>query len=102
MVACESMRRTSKADPIARSTAPEADYARFVGELNARIAAARTAASRSVNRELILLYWDIGKAIVERQKRLGWGESVVDSLAQDLRDAFPGSSTAFPPATCAT
>jgi hypothetical protein len=74
------------------STAVSADYVRFVGELRQRIASARTAASRSVNRELILLYWDIGKAIGDRQQRLGWGESVVEAISRDLRDAFPGTT----------
>jgi len=74
------------------STPTSTDYVRLVGELKDRIAAARLAASRSVNRELILLYWDIGKAIVDRQQRLGWGESVVEALARDLREAFPGTT----------
>ena len=39
-----------------------------------------------------MLYWDIGNAIVDRQQRLGWGESVVEALARDLRDAFPGTT----------
>jgi predicted nuclease of restriction endonuclease-like (RecB) superfamily len=42
-----------------------------------------------VNRELILLYWDIGRAIVEKQKALGWGDSIVERLARDLQAAFP-------------
>jgi predicted nuclease of restriction endonuclease-like (RecB) superfamily len=44
-----------------------------------------------VNRDLILLYWDIGRAIVEKQKTLGWGDSVVEMVAKDLRQAFPGA-----------
>lgn len=44
----------------------------------------------SVNRELIQLYWDIGRLIVERQEREGWGKSVVERLAADLQKAFPG------------
>jgi hypothetical protein len=43
-----------------------------------------------VNRDLILLYWDIGRGIVEKQETLGWGESVVEMLAKDLQKAFPG------------
>lgn len=82
-------RRAPKPDPVARSPATGADYVKLDGELKARIAAARVAASRSVNRELIPLYWDIGSAIVERQRRLGSGESVVEALARDL-GAFPG------------
>ena len=38
-----------------------------------------------MNRELIALYWDIGKAIVEKQQALGWGQSVVEQIARDRR-----------------
>lgn len=65
------------------------DYVAFVNDLKARIAVARLSAARAVNRDLILLYWDIGGAIVEKQRLLGWGESVVEMVAKDLRDAFP-------------
>ena len=44
----------------------------------------------SVNRELIQLYWDIGRDIVERQDREGWGKNVVDRIADDIQKAFPG------------
>jgi predicted nuclease of restriction endonuclease-like (RecB) superfamily len=66
------------------------DYAGFVRELKQRVASARLAAGRAVNRELVLLYWDIGRAIAEKQRVLGWGEAVVEVLAKDLRAAFPG------------
>ena len=65
------------------------DYARFITDLKERIQSARLAAARAVNRELILLYWDIGRAIVEKQKALGWGDSIVEQLARDLQAAFP-------------
>jgi predicted nuclease of restriction endonuclease-like (RecB) superfamily len=65
------------------------DYSRFIAELKERIQSARVAAARAVNRELILLYWDIGRAIVEKQKALGWGDAIVDQLARDLQAAFP-------------
>jgi len=52
--------------------------------------------SRAVNRDLILLYWDIGRGIVEKQQALGWGESVIDRLSSDLRAEFP-QSTGFSP-----
>lgn len=67
------------------------DYARFIGSIKARVAAARLTAARSVNRELISLYWDIGKDIVAEQARLGWGKSIVEQIARDLRAAFPGT-----------
>src|SRR5229473_912817 len=72
------------------------DYPAFVNELKARIQSARVSAARAVNRDLILLYWDIGRAIVEKQQQLGWGESVIDRLSQDLLRAFPGI-TGFSP-----
>ena len=68
---------------------PSPDYTTWLGELKSRIQSARTSASRSVNREMILLYWDIGRGIVEKQEELGWGESVIERLAEDLRRAFP-------------
>jgi predicted nuclease of restriction endonuclease-like (RecB) superfamily len=68
-----------------------ADYATFLKTIKGRIAAARTGAARTVNHELIRLYWDIGRGIVEKQEALGWGESVVEMLARDLKKAFPNS-----------
>lgn len=58
-------------------------------DLKSRIASARLSAARHVNRELVTLYWDIGRGIVEKQKALGWGESVVEMVAAELRTAFP-------------
>ena len=72
------------------------EYAALVAELKVRIRFAQVHATRSVNRELIKLYWDIGRAIVERQKRLGWGKSVVVKLAADLRTEIP-EQTGFSP-----
>ncbi len=66
------------------------EYVEFVTELKARIQSARISAARAVNRDLILLYWDIGRGILERQGKLGWGKSVVERLALDLQKAFPG------------
>jgi predicted nuclease of restriction endonuclease-like (RecB) superfamily len=77
---------TAKSAPTL--TTPE--YRAFVTELKTRVAAARLSAVQAVNRELILLYWDIGRAIVERQKSIGWGESVVEQIAKDLQREFPG------------
>jgi predicted nuclease of restriction endonuclease-like (RecB) superfamily len=65
------------------------DYAAFLASLKERILQARTSAARAVNRDLILLYWDIGRGIVEKQQTAGWGEAVVERLAADLRVEFP-------------
>ena len=69
---------------------PFPDYAAWLGEVKLRIQSARISAARAVNRELILLYWDIGRGIVEKQEDLGWGKSVVEQLSLDLRSEFPG------------
>jgi len=70
--------------------APE--YRRFIEDLKARVVSTRISAARSVNRELILLYWDIGFGIVQKQTQHGWGDSVVEMVAADLRAAFPDAS----------
>jgi predicted nuclease of restriction endonuclease-like (RecB) superfamily len=66
-----------------------AAYAAFLTELKQRIRGARLQASLSVNRELVLLYWSIGRDILMRQRNEGWGAKVIDRLAADLRRAFP-------------
>ena len=65
------------------------DYADFLATLKGRILHARTCAARAVNRDLVLLYWDIGLGIVEKQQTADWGEAVVERLAADLRAEFP-------------
>ena len=65
------------------------DYAAWLAELKARIHNAQQRATLAVNRELVLLYWQIGRDILERQGREGWGAKVIERLAQDLRSAFP-------------
>lgn len=66
------------------------DYIAFLEFLKTRVRQSQTKAMLAVNRELISLYWDIGRQIVVRQEREGWGKSVVDRLAADLQKAFPG------------
>lgn len=65
-------------------------YGNLLGEIRERILAAQYQALRAVNRELIGLYWDIGRMIVERQAREKWGKAVVERLAADLQKDFPG------------
>lgn len=65
------------------------DYATLLGEIKERVRAAQYAALKAVNKELIALYWDIGKMIVERQQGESWGKSVVEKLSKDLRAEFP-------------
>jgi predicted nuclease of restriction endonuclease-like (RecB) superfamily len=75
-------------------TSPE--YRQFIEELKTRVVSARISAARAVNRDFILLYWDIGRGIMEKQHRFGWGDSVVEVVARDLKSAFPGM-TGFSP-----
>ena len=65
------------------------DYAAWLADLKARIHRAQQRATLAVNRELVLLYWQIGRDILERQGREGWGAKVIERLAQDLRTEFP-------------
>lgn len=82
--------------PRDTSLALSTDYRQFVTELKSRIASARLSAARHVNRELVMLYWDIGQGIVEKQKELSWGESVVEMVAAELRATFPDMSGCSP------
>ncbi|MGY2747876.1 PDDEXK nuclease domain-containing protein [Arthrobacter sp. UYCu723] len=64
-------------------------YTDLLGELKNRVRAARTQAIRTVNTQLIALYWSIGKTILERQATEGWGSGVIGRLAEDLGAEFP-------------
>jgi predicted nuclease of restriction endonuclease-like (RecB) superfamily len=73
---------------IEPTTSPES-YAALLADLKQRIDSARLKAALSVNRELVLLYWSIGRDILTRQGTEGWGTKVIDRLAADLRRSFP-------------
>jgi len=66
------------------------EYGRLLGNIKSRIRAAQYDALRAVNKELIALYWDIGRMIAGRQKGKTWGKSIVQQLAADLQKEFPG------------
>lgn len=68
------------------------DYGNLLMEVKQRIRSAQYEALKAVNKELITLYWDIGKMIVTRQQGVTWGKSVVEQLAKDLQNEFPGIS----------
>jgi len=70
-------------------TAVPGDYAQLLESLKARVRQAQVMARRTVNTELIGLYWAIGHEILVRQDRQGWGTGVVRRLADDLRAEFP-------------
>ncbi len=74
--------------PASRLEMP-AGYAAFFAELKERIARERIKAVLSANSAMVLMYWDIGRSILERQHKEGWGAKVIDRLSYDLKKAFP-------------
>ena len=64
-------------------------YADWLADLKSRIHTAQQRATLAVNRELVLLYWQIGRDILVRQASQGWGAKVIERLARDLHAAFP-------------
>lgn len=69
---------------------PTNSYALLLKDIKNQIQTARIKASLSVNQELIKLYWDIGRQIVEKQEEAGRGSGLVEKLAKDLQNSFPG------------
>ena len=67
-----------------------AEYLDFRDEITKRIRSAQYEALKAVNKEIINLYWEIGRRITEQQKSLGWGRSVVENLSKDIQKEFPG------------
>ena len=66
------------------------EYQSFRDDVLRRIRSTQYEAMRAVNKEMISLYWEIGRQITERQKALGWGKSVVENLSRDIQAEFPG------------
>lgn len=91
----QSPHPAEQTEPCARFSASgvatelPADYASLLAELKRRITEGRLRVVLSANTAMVLLYWDIGRAILERQQREGWGAEVIDRLSADLRQAFP-------------
>lgn len=74
----------AKSDPILT-----ADYTSLLTEIRKRVQAARIKAGLAANQELLNLYWEIGRLILDRQQKEGWGAKVIDRLSLDLQRAFP-------------
>ncbi len=70
----------------------EQHYLLFLDEIKSEIRRARIRVASSANRELIQLYWRLGRMITEKQEELGWGKSVVEQLSKDLQKVFEGKS----------
>jgi predicted nuclease of restriction endonuclease-like (RecB) superfamily len=66
------------------------EYISTLTELKKHIRECQLRAAIAVNKELIQLYWTIGKTVVEKQEKSGWGTKVIEKLAKDIQIAFPG------------
>lgn len=67
----------------------QAEYQSWLGNLKKRIQETQVKAAIAANSELVLLYWQIGREILEKQALQGWGAKVIDRLAVDLHREFP-------------
>jgi predicted nuclease of restriction endonuclease-like (RecB) superfamily len=89
-------RGRNKPDVIMPAPAPLREmpkkYGEFLTKLKERISRERFKAILSANSALVLMYWDIGQSILERQHDEGWGAKVIDRLSHDLKTAFPDMS----------
>ncbi|MBK7635195.1 MAG: DUF1016 family protein [Saprospiraceae bacterium] len=68
----------------------KSEYRIFFEDIKEQIRKSQYEAFKLVNKELIDLYWTIGKIIVEKQEKQGWGKSIVEVLSEDLQKEFPG------------
>ncbi len=83
-------RDTNRAKLKAKDGNASTDYPVLLAEIKERVRPAQYAALKAVNKELVGLYWDIGRLIVERQADSSGGSSIAEQLAKDLRAEFPG------------
>ncbi|MFA6195937.1 MAG: DUF1016 N-terminal domain-containing protein [Sulfurimonas sp.] len=68
------------------------DYNSFLAEIKKQIKTSQIKAIKSVNQEMTMLYFSIGKSIYKKQQELGWGAKVIDTLSYDIKSAFPDMS----------
>ena len=78
-------KNTKKIDDI-----PLQEYSVIFGEIKKQIKEAQIKATLSVNKQLLILYWFIGKTIAEQEEKNKWGTHFIEKLAQDLQKEFPG------------
>ncbi len=74
--------------PAPHSEMPEG-YSTFIKYIKDTIAKARVKTVLSANASMIMLYWEIGNAILERQANEGWGAKVIDRISYDIKSEFP-------------
>lgn len=64
----------------------ESSYSRLLSEIKQKIQEARNQAYLAINKKMIVLYWEIGQRIAEKQKAEGWGTKVIQRLSEDLSE----------------
>ena len=79
-------KKPAKAKTLA---ATAGDYASLLSDLKQRIRAAQVRTAMASNASMLLLYWEIGGVLAERQKTEGWGAAVLPRLADDLHNELP-------------
>ena len=65
------------------------EYRDWLHDLKQQIKTGQIKAALSVNSQLIMLYWDLGRQIVEKQEKTQWGSGFIEQLSKDLREEFP-------------
>ena len=85
----EERREEIVQEPLAQMDDSSNEYGELLAELKESIRTARVKAAQSVNRELVILYWQIGRGILSAQEQQGWGSKVIDQLSGDLGRAVP-------------
>ncbi len=81
--------------PMGKNSLP-ANYGSVLDTLKDRIRSERLRVTLAANSAMVLLYWDMGNSILERQRQQGWGARVIDRLSHDLTTAFPDMSGLSP------
>lgn len=79
--------------PVAPNLSEMSDnYLEFIEEIKKEIQNQRISVVLHANSSMLCLYWKIGKSILQKQEKEGWGAKVIDRMAKDLKDAFPDMS----------
>lgn len=79
--------------PVAPNLSEMSDsYLQFIEEIKKEILKQRVSVVMNANTSMICLYWNIGRAILEKQQKEGWGTKVIDRMSKDLKSAFPEMS----------
>lgn len=85
------MSRSAKRMPVGKALSPaRQSYPALLGEIKERIRRSQYGTLRALNRELVALYWDIGRLIQDRQQGRTWGRRIVTRLVTDHQKEFPG------------